>query len=175
MQSSSSTSIDPLIQCLVRWKTAASVHIYGRLNPQEYADWMRRAARAETNSLQVQRLPVYDADEAHLSIAETAHVVTTEVIEDVCEAPTDSDAEQTTPAAPPRTPVARSTEQNCNDSIQMDTPISIVQANPKRPASKSWARYEASKQATSKRQYLALGGTTADFKHDLNKAFINVA
>ena len=35
--------------------------------------------------------------------------------------------------------------------------------------------YEACKQATSKRQYLSLGGTAADFRHDLNKSFINVA
>ena len=35
--------------------------------------------------------------------------------------------------------------------------------------------YEASKQATSKRQYLALGGTAADFRHDLAKSFIDVA
>lgn len=51
----------------------------------------------------------------------------------------------------------------------------IRQTNPKRPDSKSHERYERYKSATNLAEMLALGGTRADYNHDLKKGFITLA
>ena len=47
--------------------------------------------------------------------------------------------------------------------------------NPKQAGSKSYARFDVYKAATSVAEFRALGGTAADLKHDLAKGFIALA
>ena len=58
--------------------------------------------------------------------------------------------------------------------LDLDQPISLMQVNPKRVGGKSRARYEIYKEAKTVREFLELGGTTGDLKHDRGKGFINV-
>ena len=51
-------------------------------------------------------------------------------------------------------------------------PLRFQQANPKRPGTASYGRYEQYKSALSHEAMLELGGTEADFKYDLEKGFI---
>ena len=50
--------------------------------------------------------------------------------------------------------------------------ILVQQQNPKRKGSKSAARYEIYKSATTLQDYYALGGTKADARHDLKRGFL---
>ena len=70
-------------------------------------------------------------------------------------------ARDETPVRSPRPP-----------SLRKNPMISVRQTNPKRPGSKSYDRYELYKPATSKFQFLHLGGSTADYNHDLSKGYI---
>ena len=51
-------------------------------------------------------------------------------------------------------------------------PLRFQQANPKRPGSASYARYEQYKSALSYDVMLRLGGTPADFRHDWKSGFV---
>ena len=53
---------DGMIQALLRWKSASSLHIYARLNPEVYGSWLSRAANADTTSVQTTSLPVLSPD-----------------------------------------------------------------------------------------------------------------
>ena len=55
-----------------------------------------------------------------------------------------------------------------------DLGISIQPSNPKRSGSKSHARYESYKEATTRAQFSALGGSSADYAHDLSKGYITL-
>ena len=50
--------------------------------------------------------------------------------------------------------------------------ISLRQANPKRVGSASHAHYARYKSASTLPEFLALGGSREDYKHDLGKGFI---
>ncbi|KAJ8613810.1 hypothetical protein CTAYLR_004922 [Chrysophaeum taylorii] len=50
--------------------------------------------------------------------------------------------------------------------------IKVRLENPKRCKSKSWARYEVYKVATTTKEYFALGGTRADLAYDTAKGFV---
>ncbi len=51
-------------------------------------------------------------------------------------------------------------------------PLRFLQANPKKPGSASYGRYEQYKSALSYQEMLKLGGTKEDFNYDLKKGFI---
>lgn len=53
-----------------------------------------------------------------------------------------------------------------------DQQLRIQAENPKKPGSKSWARYEAYKAARTVGELLRLGGTRADLRHDVKKGYI---
>ena len=55
-----------------------------------------------------------------------------------------------------------------------DTRIEYNQDNPKRAGSQSRARYERYKKAKTLDQFYTLGGTKADFKFDLQRAFVKI-
>ena len=57
----------------------------------------------------------------------------------------------------------------------MDREIRCNPANPKRPQTKSWERYEKYKAATTVGEFLDLGGTLADLAHDTGKGFVQYA
>ena len=156
----------PLIQAMARWKSPESVKIYGRLTPQNYAQWLRRAFSATTNSAQVQNLPVCDDDEAHVALPSAVAAIRTTDIEATCDPPTDSETEaddDTVVAPRPRAPAIADT-----------TRITVNERNPKRAGSACFARYEAYKAARTKREFLDLGGTSADFAHDTTKGYVVV-
>ena len=52
--------------------------------------------------------------------------------------------------------------------------IAIRLDNPKKAGSASYARYECYKAASTYDEFLILGGSKADYKHDLAKGFIHV-
>ena len=86
---------DPLTKAMIRWKTDASCHIYGRLNPANYAAWLRRAAQATTTAQQVttlrQRNLYGDNDEAHVTLGDVVTQLAHANVEDTCEPASDSD------------------------------------------------------------------------------------
>ena len=53
-----------------------------------------------------------------------------------------------------------------------DTPLEVHQHNPKR--GQSQIRYERYKAATTYGEYLALGGTAADLRHDVPRGFVRI-
>ena len=55
-----------------------------------------------------------------------------------------------------------------------DVAIVVRQTNPKRPGSQSHARYERYKEATTRDEYRALGGSAADFDFDLAHGYVTV-
>ena len=173
---------DPLIQAMARWKTAESVHIYGRLNPQTYAQWLRRAAAANTTSQQVTSLPWLDDDDAHATLPEAIAALQHGDIEATCDPPSDSedddaDSADARPPADSRSPVAggsHSPPRRRRPAVPMDVRIRVQQDNPKRPGSLSFRRFEAYKAATTKGELISLGGTSSDFSHDVDRGFIVV-
>ena len=50
----------------------------------------------------------------------------------------------------------------------------MEQSNPKRLGSQTHARYESYKGATTRAQFSALGGSSADYAHDLSKGYITL-
>ena len=56
--------------------------------------------------------------------------------------------------------------------IERAAPISVRQENPKK--GKSAERYELYKAATTAREYVALGGTKADLKYDIQRGWVTV-
>lgn len=170
---------DPKIQAFARWKTPESVNIYGRFNPEDYAMWMRRAAAARTSSSQVTNLCQLDDDEAHVDMDAIINTVQSPNFEDNCEPECDPDdndeaddgdtddrdeSQPTVHVAPPKRGAVRRVDDNA--------PITVGQLNPKRQGTLSYSRYEGYKAATSKRQYRELGGTAADFAHDVARGFV---
>jgi len=51
-----------LIQALCRWRSPASVNLYARLPRSDYANWLNRAARIETESVTARNIPRIDYD-----------------------------------------------------------------------------------------------------------------
>ena len=181
---------DAHIQAFARWKTPESVQIYGRFNPTTYAEWLRRAAAARTTSRQVQHLPQYDDDEAHIAMDDTIAAVRTPEFEDSCAPVSDPESDGDGGSAPSDASVDDGADSSDADSaagaatpakrrrrsaLSNDTKISVVQQNPKRPGSKSHARFEMYKHARTRAQYIEAGGTTADFAYDLEHGFVTPA
>ena len=80
---------------------------------------------------------------------------------------------QTSPAPSAKRHVVSSVERLVA-GLEADQSISIQQTNPKQRGSKSFLRYERYKSATTRAQFLAQGGTRADYTHDLRKGFITL-
>ena len=57
------------IQALCRWKSADSLRIYARLNPEDYIRWIMHAASADATSVRIQSLPAIDEDRSIGAIA----------------------------------------------------------------------------------------------------------
>ena len=55
-----------------------------------------------------------------------------------------------------------------------DVGISLKQNNPKLPGSTSHARYEVYKVAAPRAQFRALGGSAADYAHDIRKGYVKL-
>ena len=138
-----------------------------------------RAAAARTSSSQVTNLCQLDDDEAHVDMDAVITTVQSPNFEDNCEPecdPDDSDeadddntddrdeSQPTVHVAPPKRGAVRRVDDNA--------PITVGQLNPKRQGTLSYSRYEVYKAATSKRQYRELGGTAADFAHDVARGFV---
>ena len=69
-----------LIQALVRWKSAESLAVYARINPDDYMKWIRRAAAADPSSVQSHNLPTIDWDLSALNAAGVAGAALTETM-----------------------------------------------------------------------------------------------
>ena len=171
---------DALIQAMARWKTPESCHIYGRLNAQQYAQHLRDASTAITTSQQVTNIPQIDDDHAHVTLSVVVEQLETSVVEDTCAPPTDSEAEDADDSddagggddaadATARQPPPRAARR---PSVAPAARIRVQQENPKRPGSKSHARFELYKSAKTKGEYLALGGTSGDFTYDVDQGFV---
>ena len=61
-----------------------------------------------------------------------------------------------------------------NPQLSLEQPIAVRQENPKLRGSKCWRRYNRYRAARTVGEYLQLGGTRADLRHDLERGFINV-
>ena len=48
----------------MRWRSAAAVRIYARINDSAYMSWLQRAAAADVSSVQAANLPVIDLADA---------------------------------------------------------------------------------------------------------------
>lgn len=59
-------------------------------------------------------------------------------------------------------------------SWDADTTISVQQDNPKRAGSKSAIRYDGYKSAKTVQEFLDLGGSRADLRHDIGKGYITL-
>ena len=53
-----------MIKRLLRWRGDDSIEIYARLNDDEWAEWLAKAAEAQVDSTIVPRLPTIDASPA---------------------------------------------------------------------------------------------------------------
>ena len=51
---------DGTIQAMCRWKSAESLVIYARLNPEPYGSWVLKAHTASVSSIQTANLPAFD-------------------------------------------------------------------------------------------------------------------
>ena len=62
-----------MTQALARWRSAESVKIYARLNPEVHTTWVTKSLQHRASSTTGRRLPVIDADEmvATFAAAET--------------------------------------------------------------------------------------------------------
>ena len=52
-----------MIQALARWRSAESVKVYARLNPETYTEWVSKSLLHQASSTTGRRLPTIDADE----------------------------------------------------------------------------------------------------------------
>ena len=76
------------------------------------------------------------------------------------------------PKPAPADPTAAPPEENVRSLVKRAAPIAVVQANPKRGASgERFAKYMA---ATTAAEYVELGGTPGDLRHDIKKGFVTV-
>ena len=71
-------------------------------------------------------------------------------------------------------PTADARDPADGDADDDDVAIAVNPHNPKRAGSQSHARYERYKGATTRAEYLALGGSAADFKFDVERGFVAV-
>ena len=58
-----------MIQALARWRSAESVKIYARLNPEVHTAWVSKCLLHRASSTTGRRLPVIDADDIVASFA----------------------------------------------------------------------------------------------------------
>ena len=63
-----------MIQALSRWRSAESVKIYARINPNDYTDWVQRALLQQTTSRTTARLPVIDAHDMIATFGMASHL-----------------------------------------------------------------------------------------------------
>ena len=75
------------------------------------------------------------------------------------------------PATPPMTPTPRPRRERLSEA-DLSRSISVQQHNPKQAGSKSHARYELYRRATTVREFLSLGGSRADLNHDVGKHYV---
>ena len=179
---------DEMIQALVRWRTSASLKIYARINPRDYAARVRRMSQTDVDSTISAHLPSICDSDLHANIGPVVATLASGVdIADSCDVyDSDDDDDET---APPEEQICGASSSPVVDRGSSrraagapprkrravdDFGIAIQPANPKRPGSKSHARYESYKGATSRAQFSALGGSAADYAHDLVKGYITL-
>ena len=177
-----------MIQALVRWRTAASLKIYARINPRDYAARVRRMSQTDVDSTISAHLPSICDSELHANIGPVVATLASGVdIADSCDIyESDGDDDD---AAPPEEQICAESSSSVVDPGSSrraagapprkrravdDFGISIKPSNPKRSGSKSHARYESYKGATTRAQFSALGGSSADYAHDLSKGYITL-
>ena len=200
---------DETIQALCRWRTAASLKIYARINPRDYAARVRRMSSTVVDSRIAANLPTLDDSALHAEFDSIIGPLENgRDIADTCDVHVDSDDEDDEPAqqggaaaqpapqqqkavarpraaaaAPPprkrRAPAvqpASPSKPKRNEQRKLDgmTPIAVRQRNPKQANTVSFSRYERYKHAKTRGEFGALGGTAADFRHDVKKGFIDV-
>ena len=83
-------------------------------------------------------------------------------------------AQQPQAAAQRKRPAVQQRRKRKRPKVPDNVNITVKQSNPKRPGSSSHARYEAYKRARTRAQFIALGGTSKDFAHDVAKGFVVV-
>ena len=182
------------IQALCRWRTAESLKIYARLNPADYAARVRRMVTTRVDSTIAARLPVLDDDDLHRDLASALPGLEIgKDLADLTEVHADDDSDDdaevagggasadavdtsAVPAQPATRPGVSQPAQHAprqrRPRQDQEVRIAVQQANPKRAGSKCWRRYEDSKGAKTRAEYLAAGGTPADFLHDSKHGFI---
>ena len=98
---------DEMIQALVRWRTAASLKIYARINPRDYAARVRRMSQTDVDSTISAHLPSICDSELHANIGPVVATLASGVdIADSCDIyESDGDDDD---AAPPEEQSAQS-------------------------------------------------------------------
>ena len=177
---------DPTIQAICRWKTPESIKIYGRLTGADYMALVRRTASVTTSSVLATNAagispPVDDdsffADE--LAFNEQRQPQAAAAAAD-CDVDGTSAGSALVPepvrssARPaPGAPAAAAPPKRRRRSTYIT--LRFVQANPKRPGSAAYARYDAYKGATTPGEFTARGGTAADLRHDVRKGYCSAS
>ena len=77
--------------------------------------------------------------------------------------------------APPADTSGEVSSDRVQQLIESEASITVQQDNPKKAGSKSFLRYERYKAATTLKEMLALGGSKADIRFDMERGFITVS
>lgn len=162
----------------MRWRTAASLKIYARTNPRDYAARVRRMSQTDVDSTISAHLPSICDSELHASMGPVVGALTSDTaIADTCdvyvsEDEDENDGDEPKPANNPAAPSAVVDRGASRGAAAAPSPkrravadfgISLKQSNSKLPGSKSHARYEVYKVAATRAQFRALGGSAADY------------
>ena len=177
---------DEMIQALVRWRTSASLKIYARINPRDYAARVRRMSQTDVDSTISAHLPSICDSELHANIGPVVETLASGVdIADICEVyESDDDDEEPAPPVVCARPASLVVDPGSSRRAASAPPrkrravddfgISIQQSNPRRLGSQAHARFESYKAATTRAQFSALGGSSADYAHDIVKGYIKL-
>ena len=176
-----------MIQALVRWRTSASLKIYARINPRDYAARVRRMSQTNVDSTIAAHLPSICDSELHASMGPVMEALAGgKDISETCpiyESDEEDDGEpapRATGACAPAPVVDRSADRGAAEAppakrrAVADFGIALKQSNPKRAGSKSHARYEQYKAAKTRAHFRALGGSSADYAHDMSKGYVTL-
>ena len=178
-----------MIQAMCHCRTAASLKIYARINPRDYAARVRRMSQIDVDSTISTHLPSVCDSELHANMSPVVNVLTSGTdVADTCDVYVSDDEDENdgdepepanSPAAPPAF-VDRGASRGAaaapppKHRAVADVGISLKQSNLKLPGSKSHARYEVYTVAATRAQCRALGGSAADYAHDIRKGYVKL-
>ena len=164
---------DEMLQALVRWRTAASLKIYARINPRDYAARIRRVSQTDVDSTISAHLPSICDSELHANMGPVVNTLTSSAdIADSCDVYVSDDEDEVDGAGPApanssAAPSAVVDRGSSRGAVAAPTPKrravadfsrhrALAEQPPKRAGSKSHARHEVYKVAATRERSSAL-------------------